>query len=135
MPIFILKTHDSRQHTLDKYLEGRESRVSKMISGRRNVKSTATLCFYNMYNRKCSEILLNTYSLFLLQLSLKLCETAVFFFCFQGLGHVIGKSSLKVLTANFFLSILCRRTLNITKKRRCFEQCVIKVSFEGTNHY
>lgn len=40
------------------------------------------------------------------------------FFCFQGLGHVIGKSSLKVLTANFFLSILCRRTLNITKERR-----------------
>lgn len=54
-----------------------------------------------MYNRKCSEIP-NTYSLFLLQLSLKLCETAVFFFCFQGLGHVIGKSSLKVLPAKIF---------------------------------
>lgn len=83
-----------------------------------------------MYNRKCSEVP-NTYSLFLLQLSLKLCETAVFFFCFQGLGHVIGKSSLKVLPANFFLSILWRRTLNITKERRCFEQCVIQFFLKG----
>lgn len=40
--------------------------------------------FYNIYNRKCSEIL-NTYSLFFLQLSLKLCETAVFFSVFKDL--------------------------------------------------